>query len=217
MKRVFFIDYENIGPRGLDKIEKLNIQDTVILYFNKYYQDEKLADSVKERMKKFAGAVKSYELYAPDKNALDFVLCSHLGYMAGKYEAGQKFYIVSNDKGYRAAIGQVKQIAPGIEIEQISSLGDINKTEQIREHVRELLKDFSSSKKVISTTTEVMTHAKNLKDLHDYLAHKLPKDGQKIYGIILPYYLELNPELKEYREAKGMAFAEQRGGNNAAI
>jgi len=201
MKRVFFIDYENVAYKGLEKIEKLNIQDTVIIYFNKYYYDEKLAESIKANVKKFAGKVESYNLYSPDKNAMDFLLCSHLGYMAGKYEAGQRFYIVSNDKGYRSSIAHIKKLVPGIEIEQISSLSDIYRVEQIRENVKVLLADYTNSKKVISTTVEIMEQAKNLADLHNYLSHRLPKDGEKIYNIILPYYFELNPEIKERRDA----------------
>ena len=178
-------------------INRLSLHDTVVVFINQYYKKNNLNNAVFNQLKNFTGKTEIKKFHSPDKNALDFQLCTYLGYMAGKFEYGQRFYIVSKDKGYRSAIDMAKSLVPGIEVEQISGFNDIKNAEDLRKRVSEVLCRKYNSRKVISRTCEVMTQAENLKDLHDYLSHQLTKDGEDIYTLVKPLYLELHPDISE--------------------
>ena len=115
MRRVLYIDFENVSRQGLTGIAKLTKNDLVRIFLGPKCSKMSLID---------ADAVfhcdATVELITNDqigKNALDFIIMVHLGYDIAK-KAGNAYYVISNDKGYEPAINEMKSMT-GCTIERL--------------------------------------------------------------------------------------------------
>lgn len=177
MKRIFFIDLENVKIAGLDGIEKLSVADRVIFFHGVHYHRNEISDRVIEKAKNFAGTVEIVPMLTYERNAMDFQISTYLGYMVGQNQNSAKFYIVSQDKGYRATIEFVQHIAPEVSVEQISGLIDVFEQKVLKEKIQELL----NNKKATNIVHGAINNTDNLKDYHNYLLRKFKENGEKIY------------------------------------
>ncbi len=127
MKRVFYIDFENVSQFGLKGVLKLTKQDMVRIFLGPKCSKMSLIDA-----DTIFHCDATVELITNDqigKNALDFIIMVHLGYDIAK-KSGQAFYIISNDKGYDPAISEMKSMTGAViervpDVESVLSKGEV--------------------------------------------------------------------------------------------
>ncbi|MCR5086963.1 MAG: hypothetical protein K6B39_06185 [Lachnospiraceae bacterium] len=115
MRRVLYIDFENVSRAGLNGIARLTKNDLVRIFLGPKCSKMSLIDA---DMVFHCDA--TVELITNDqigKNALDFIIMVHLGYDIAK-KAGNAYYVISNDKGYEPAINEMKSMT-GCTIERL--------------------------------------------------------------------------------------------------
>ncbi len=95
MSSVYYVDFENVHFDGLRGVERLNVEDRVLIYCR-----ENDVEVIRRCLHKTKASVKCCIVNDFSRNALDFELISDL--FKSDFE-GVK-YIISNDKGYDAAI-----------------------------------------------------------------------------------------------------------------
>lgn len=199
MKRIFFIDIENVGNNGLKRIESLVQTDKLILFHGQHYHSERVSDKIMNHLRAMTGEVEIVSLQSYTKNAMDFQIVAYLGYLVGLNEAETKYYIVSGDTGYDAAIEFFHNKMPHVSIERIPSVGESIDREEVRKQVEDILSNYA--KKAIKVTTDAICATKNLKDFHNYLNSKLRDNGEKIYPLVKDLFMNLHHI--EVREVKG--------------
>lgn len=127
---IYLIDYENVGEKGIEKVENINKEDIVVLFFN---NSSKITLKTIKDLNDTECRIELYSLGQKGKNALDFELVSYLGYLI-KENPKDNLIIISKDKGYNFAIdfwNNEKKIENKIQIqESISNINsEINKTD----------------------------------------------------------------------------------------
>jgi len=121
MRRVLYIDFENVSRQGLQGIQRLTKNDLVRIFLGPKCSKMSLIDA-----DTVFHCDATVELITNDqigKNALDFIIMVHLGYDIAK-KAGHAFYIISNDKGYDPAINEMKSMT-GSTIERLPDVDSV--------------------------------------------------------------------------------------------
>ena len=123
MKRILYVDFENVSSAGLNGMSDLTTDDEVKIFLGPKCSKMSLieADNI------FHGDA-TVELIKNDqiaKNALDFIIMVHLGYDVAK-KAGDLFFIISNDKGYDPAIHEM-QVMTGETIARYQDIAQVIK------------------------------------------------------------------------------------------
>ncbi len=96
---IYFVDLENTSSPGLEGINQLNKDDKVYILYSKNANTVNI-HYVKALMKAKAD-IEFVLINHLGSNALDFQLCSLLGYHIGRFRGTTlNIYIISNDKGY---------------------------------------------------------------------------------------------------------------------
>lgn len=110
MMNYYLIDLENVRRNGFAGIESLSEKDHVIIFYSDF------ADSIPIdlhfQINASPAKFEFRKVLVGSKNALDFQLCSHLGYLisyALRWKKNAAFYIVSNDTGYNVLINYWKE------------------------------------------------------------------------------------------------------------
>lgn len=107
MKRLIYVDFENVSTSGLTGLLKLDAKDHVKIFLGPKCSKFSLIEA--DTILHCNAAV---ELITNDqiaKNALDFIIMVHLGYDIAK-KAAKAYYIISNDKGYEPAIKEMQSM-----------------------------------------------------------------------------------------------------------
>ena len=99
MKMIFLVDGDNNIGTGLQGIDLLTAEDTVLVFFGK---GQTLAN-VKKLCAGTKAQVQYLESVKGGKNSLDFQIITELGVLIGRGEADFA-YVISQDKGYEAAM-----------------------------------------------------------------------------------------------------------------
>ena len=99
MKMIFLVDGDNNIGTGLQGIDLLTSEDTVLVFFGK---GQTLAN-VKKLCAGTEAQVQYLESVKGGKNSLDFQIITELGVLVGRGEADFA-YVISQDKGYEAAM-----------------------------------------------------------------------------------------------------------------
>ena len=99
MKMIFLVDGDNNIGTGLQGIDLLTAEDTVLVFFGK---GQTLAN-VKKLCAGTEAQVQYLESVKGGKNSLDFQIITELGVLVGRGEADFA-YVISQDKGYEAAM-----------------------------------------------------------------------------------------------------------------
>ena len=109
----YLIDYENIRKDGVRFLEGVRERDAVVMFYSEQCKNISL-DVIDEivRMKLQYTSVKAK---VGTKNALDFQLASHLGYLIGRGDRASVYYIISNDKGYDCLCEYWKELGARVE------------------------------------------------------------------------------------------------------
>ena len=98
----FLIDFENVSSDELKQIQGVKKNDSVVLFFSNACKNISL-ESINV-LARNGVSFTSQKITNGSKNALDFQLASHLGFLAGTCPAEDTFHIVSKDKGYDCLI-----------------------------------------------------------------------------------------------------------------
>lgn len=98
----FLVDYENVNVAGLNGVSNLTENDTVIIFYS--VNADTLTFEMHKQINDSKAIFKFQKILLKEKNALDFQLCSYLGFLirdtVTDENAANNFFIVSNDKGY---------------------------------------------------------------------------------------------------------------------
>ena len=166
MKRYFFIDKENTGNRFLKGLKDLTKQDTIILFHCEQQGDIK--NDVLLALTNTKASIEIKKMHTHTKNAMDFQICTYLGYLYQSNGNRAKYYIVSNDKGFDASIEFIKNhLDPKAPIERIGC--DMNLNPETEENMLESILKGKFKKKVINKVRNGMMESKNRGDFHNYL------------------------------------------------
>ncbi len=103
MKMIFLVDGDNNIGTGLQGIEALTAEDTVLIFYGK---GQSLA-SVKKLCGNTRAQVQYLESVKGGKNSIDFQIITELGVLVGRGEADFA-YVISQDKGYEAAMSALR-------------------------------------------------------------------------------------------------------------
>lgn len=148
MKRIIYIDFENVSTAGLSGILDLNEKDHVKIFLGPKCSKLSLIEA-----EAILHCHATVELITNDqigKNALDFIIMVHMGYDIAK-KAGKAFYIISNDKGYEPAIHEMQSMT-GYTIERLSDIRQVlNEEEPAKGGLFGL---FGKKAKQVQNTTE---------------------------------------------------------------
>lgn len=168
----FLVDYENVNVAGLEGISNLTENDTVIIFYS--INADTLTFEMHIKINESKANFKFQKILLKEKNALDFQLCSYLGFLIRDTMIDENtknnYFIVSNDKGYSILPDYWQNF--GVNLQIVSNLfkndvtnnqptnitinpGDIetelNKILEDKNDVPEMLKFISTAK----TRTEV--------------------------------------------------------------
>ena len=101
MKMIFLVDGDNNIGTGLQGVESLSPEDTVLIF----YQKAGLAVSkIQELCRGSRANIQYLESVKGGRNSIDFQIITELGVLIGRGEADYA-YVISQDRGYEAAIG----------------------------------------------------------------------------------------------------------------
>ena len=104
----YLIDYENVRNDGLKDLTKLSSDDCINIFYSE--QCKNISLDVISNIRSKNAILNCYKVKIGTKNALDFQLASHLGYLIGKSNPNDRFYIVSNDKGFECLCDYWKEL-----------------------------------------------------------------------------------------------------------
>ncbi len=104
MEMMFLVDGDNELTTGLNGIEMLSEEDSVLIFYSKGMQLAK----VKKRCSASKANIQFVESVKTGKNSVDFQIIAELGVLVGKSEV-EYAYIISKDKGYEAPIAALNK------------------------------------------------------------------------------------------------------------
>lgn len=104
MKMIFLVDGDNNIGTGLQGVEYLTEEDSILIF----YQKSGLALSkIQELCKNSKANIQYLESVKGGKNSIDFQIITELGVLVGRGEADYA-YVISQDKGYEAAMSALQ-------------------------------------------------------------------------------------------------------------
>ena len=103
MKMIFLVDGDNNIGTGLQGIELLTEEDSVLVF---YGRGQSLA-GIQKLCANTRAKVQYLESVKGGKNSIDFQIITELGVLVGKHEADYA-YVISQDKGYAASIDALR-------------------------------------------------------------------------------------------------------------
>jgi hypothetical protein len=120
----YLIDFENVHAAGIGNPAICAEGDIVCIYYGADSQDLPL-ETIHAFFQKQVG-LQTVPVNTGSKNALDFQLTTHLGYLIGSGEhSGAAYRIVSNDTGFDCVVTYWKD--RGIDIARIADLTGVEK------------------------------------------------------------------------------------------
>lgn len=126
MRRVFYVDFENIQSMGLLGVEKLSEEDEVNVLYSTHADSMKIA--VVNKLLKAAAQINIIEVETGTPNALDFQLVASL-FM--HIDQSVEYYIVSKDTGFDMAIHIGEK--EGYHIKRVSEVDQVYEKEYMSE------------------------------------------------------------------------------------
>lgn len=190
----FLVDYENVNVSGFDGLVKLSDEDVVIIFYSE--NAETMTFGLHKRINESKATVNFQKVSAKTKNALDFQLCSYLGYLIRdkmNNSSSINYYIVSNDVGYSVLSDYWKHRA--INVKLVSNLKtDPPKSTAIVKQTQSTKTSTNESSKLekmlsgivkksdIAAIEKIIHESKEKKDIHNKLVQKFgAQKGGDIY------------------------------------
>lgn len=186
--RIYYIDFENVGFKGLEGIETLTKNDKVIIFIYKHSSEQEISH-LKQYLKDTKAKVVMNFFKVHTKNSLDFKICTELGIQAMKHKREAVHFIVSHDKGYIAAIEHMESMGEKCKI--VSAIKPVSegriKPEDISsEEILSLFPD--ATKKYIKLVRTILVMSLDTSQLNTNI-QKLLHD-REAYGKLKSLYLQ---------------------------
>ncbi len=121
MKRVFFVDYENVDTNGLDGLTRLTSQDCVYIYYSEAHS--RMSFGLHRRICESNSELYYRKIKDNSKNALDNEMMREANDVIN--EKNTDYYIISKDKGYHAFVN--KKVLAGYKVDQFPTISETNK------------------------------------------------------------------------------------------
>lgn len=189
MKRLFFVDLENVGRKFLLGAENLTVEDHICLYThnNKDGTPKMPPADIVNALKK-RGQVEIIQMEQHTKNAMDFQLVCHMGYLVGVNGNYTEYYVVSEDKGYTVAIEYLKHLEKNVRIKQIPNFEEISKNVEQRQKLSVILGKYPP--KVVRNTQKAFQKAKTRSEYHTLLTKTVQKDYTEVFQLTRQMFME---------------------------
>ena len=137
MKRVFFIDYENVDTNGLDGLSRLTSQDQVYIFYSEAHS--RMSFGLHRRICESKSEFIYRKIKDKSKNALDNELMREAEMVIDDYKVD--YYIISSDKGYSSFVEE--KVQSGYKVNQFSVILETNrqKKDELKNLIRYRLKN----------------------------------------------------------------------------
>ena len=137
MKRVYFIDYENVDTTGLDGLSGLTSQDQVYIYYSEAHS--RMSFGLHRRICESKSEFIYRKIKDKSKNALDNELMREAETVIDDYKVD--YYIISSDKGYSSFVEE--KVQSGYKVNQFSVILETNrqKKDELKNIIRYRLKN----------------------------------------------------------------------------
>ena len=172
MKKIYFVDLENVAHHFLAMAERLTTEDQIIIFMrHRHHGQPDMRSSLEKAISKFKDCKISYKIVdmkSDEKNAMDFQICTTLGYMVGLYEAMAEYYIISNDKGYYAAKECVlSSLCENAKIDFIKDFSNVAENLSVKEELKQILP--TAPKKVLNIVASLFEKTNSLNEWNNAL------------------------------------------------
>ncbi len=121
MKRVYFVDYENVDTNGLDGLSRLTSQDILYIYYSEAHS--RMSFGLHRRICESNSEFLYRKIKDSSKNALDNELKREAEKVINDRNAD--YYIISKDKGYRGLVKS--KVLEGYKVDQFPTISETNK------------------------------------------------------------------------------------------
>lgn len=201
----FLVDYENVNVAGLNGLSNLTENDFIIIFYSE--NAETLTFGMHRRINESKAKISFQKVSVKEKNALDFQLCSYLGFLIRdtfSEENLNNYFVVSNDKSYLSLIDYWKRfkvdlkivsnlsknkilqneikLPPKIEIVQ-TQIKSVTKVEPTSE-LEQALKKFLTDKNEIAEAIKIVNNSKTKVEVNNNLGRKFTSRQGKIYQAV---------------------------------
>ena len=210
MSKTFFIDSENVGDSWIALLEKAAADDTILVYYTMKspHMNYRNIILLKESDKEITFIECNY-----GNNALDFQLCTDLGYRAHDIGDGE-FIIVSNDTGYDAVVRFWKK--RGVSVNRIkgSACASVDTYEEPLDEEEVVSPEAAAAAPEVtaSVPAEVITDpiTDNTENAPEPSAEKTPSDPAHDQALEILYCVGTD-NLGDLHEALKKIFGEKKG------
>ena len=183
----FLVDYENVNISGLNGISKLTADDVVIIFYSE--NAETLTFGMHRKLNESKAEIKFQKVTVKEKNALDFQLCTYLGFLIRDTMSEENnYFIVSNDKSFSVLPNYCNQFKIDLQIvsdlvrNEIKNLVSEDKIENVE--LQEELSKILTDKNEISTVMKIIKNFETKIDIHNNLEKVFADKGKNIYQVV---------------------------------
>lgn len=187
MKKIFFIDIENIGKAFIEPaVKNLTISDELVLFNNRIRRQD-FSQAILDGLSRIKATVKKVYLESANKNAMDFGIMMTLGQKMQENGNNCEYYIVSNDRAFEVATDIAKSNGITTKVRRIPTL-DFAYDEEGRiraeeEEIRQLLPE-KFSKRVVKTVQQGFDASKTKEEFIVFIHHHLWYDRKEILQMV---------------------------------
>ena len=195
----FLVDYENVNISGLDGITKLTEDDFIIIFYSD--NANTLTFGMHRKINETKAEIKFQKVAVNEKNALDFQLCSYLGFLIRDTmteENLNNYFIVSNDNGYSVLPNYWKKLGVNVKIVSNLKKDDLqnvqsdkvlekNQTQEKNSDLEKVLSRFFTHNTDIQAVITIINNSKTKCDVHNDLVKKFGDKGKTIYQSVKPF------------------------------
>ena len=109
----YLVDYENVGPGGLNGIDTLNEENIIHIFYST--NADKLTFELHVKLNQSKSKIFYHKVDTSHKNALDFQLSSYLGWLVHE-NPEHNYFVVSKDTGFNALLPLWKKLRANVSI-----------------------------------------------------------------------------------------------------
>ena len=184
----FLVDYENVNVAGLNGITSLTENDSVIIFYSE--NADTLTFGMHRRINESKAEIKFQKVEVKEKNALDFQLCTYLGYLIRDTmteENLNNYFVVSNDKSYLSLIDYWKRFK--IDLQVVSDLSEkkvtLSEEKNFCDELDKELWKILTHQSDIDEVKEIIKNSKTKVEVNNNLGKKFTsQQGGKIYRAV---------------------------------
>ena len=188
----FLVDFENVKGAGLQGVSRLGEEDAVTVFYS--IHADTLTIDLHQQILESTASFHFQKVSVGSKDALDFQLCSYLGYLI-RDTLGKKcnYYIVTNDHGYHVMTEFWKE--RGIDVVVIESIekADMKPStvpssdKSSRNEKERMLLELLPDKDCVPDVLKIINHYKTKQGVNNGLVKKFAsKRAGEIYRAIKP-------------------------------